>query len=400
MLGIPEIRRLILDLVAEFQDRMVRERRLSRAYCVGAVSADLDAAAVDALVVDEANLGLDSLATIELVTHLNVFFGLDQTGVEDYLLVRRRIGDWVALVDHHFSLVGPTACITFETSGSTGQPKRVRQTRKALDSEIDAIVSDVLVGTSINRVLSSVSLTHIYGFIWGALLPRRLGAEAISLPAGLPGAMMRKARPGDLILATPFSWDRTAQSSVRFPLDVVGVSSGGPTTTETWRAGQACGLARMIEVYGSSETGGVGWRDGPDRPFMLMSDIEALEAPLMGLERPGAGRLAIQDRLAWEGASEFFVQGRQDSVVQVAGTNVNLSELRALLEAEPGVVEAAVRLDGDRLKAFVVRADDACPDMEEHLRRSLSRLPAPAQPSRYRFGTELPRTVGGKLADW
>jgi 4-coumarate--CoA ligase len=400
MLGIPEIRRLILDLVAGFQERMLREGHLSRASCIGAVSAGLDVAAVDALAVDEATLGLDSLATIELVTHLNLFFGLDETGIEDYLLVRRSIGDWTELVDHHMSLVGSAARITFETSGSTGRPKRIRQTWEALDSEVGAIVADVLPGSTVNRILSAVSLTHVYGFIWGALLPRKLRVEAIGLPVGLPGAMLREARPGDLILATPFSWDRSAQSNVRFPSGVTGVTSGGPTTTDTWRAGQASGLARMIEVYGSSETGGVGWRDDPDRPFSLMSDLEAQGAPLHGLERPGAGRLAIQDHVDWVGTSAFHVRGRRDAVVQVAGTNVNLSELRALLEAEPGVVEAAVRLEGDRLKAFVARSDDAPPDIEEHLRRSLSRLPAPARPARYSFGTELPRTAAGKLADW
>lgn len=400
MLGVPEIRPLILDLVAGFQDRMLRDGRLSRSSCIGAVSAGLDAVAVDALVVDEATLGLDSLATIELVTHLTGFFGLDETGVEDYLLVRRSIGDWIALVDHHFALVGPSATITFETSGSTGAPKRVRQSREALESEVGAIVADVLRGRPVRRVVRAVSVKHIYGFIWGLLLPRTLGIDAIGLPVGLPGAMLREARPFDLILATPFAWDRTALSDVRFPADVTGVTSGGPTTPDTWRAGAQGGLARMIEVYGSSETGGVGWRDDPAQPFRLMTDLAKQETPPRGLRRAGGEALALQDHLDWEGDTTFHVRGRQDPVVQVAGTNVNLSELRALLEAEPWVLEAAVRLDGDRLKAFLATREDAPADREERLRRSLSRLPAPAQPDRYSFGPEVPRTAAGKLADW
>ncbi|MFW5881140.1 MAG: hypothetical protein ACOCTP_01300, partial [Roseicyclus sp.] len=64
MLGIPEVRRLVLGLVAQFQDGMIREGRLCRSHAIAAVSAGLDASAVDALAVDEATLGLDSLATI------------------------------------------------------------------------------------------------------------------------------------------------------------------------------------------------------------------------------------------------------------------------------------------------------------------------------------------------
>jgi 4-coumarate--CoA ligase len=400
MLGVPEIRRLVLGLVAEFQDGMIRDGRLSRATSVRAVSAGLDRAAVDALAVDEATLGLDSLATIELVTHLNVFFGLDQTGVEDYLLVRRSLGDWVELVAHHFSVLGASASITFETSGSTGRPKRIRQSRQALESEVAGLLSGPLQATEVKRVLCAVSVTHIYGFLWGLLLPKRLGVEAIDLTAGLPGPMLREARPGDLVLATPFSWDRTVQCQGRVATDVVGVTSGGPTTEETWRAGAACGLARMIEVYGSSETGGVGWRDQGQCPFSLMPDLIRSGAAREALDRPGAGPLRLQDHLDWVGETEFHVLGRRDPVVQVAGTNVNLADLRALIEAEADVLEAAVRLDGDRLKAFVAAGGDMAPDLEDRLRRRLACLPAPAQPQRYSFGPALPRTATGKLADW
>lgn len=400
MLGIPEVRRLVLGLVAQFQDGMIREGRLCRSHAIAAVSAGLDASAVDALAVDEATLGLDSLATIELVTHLNLFFGLDATGVEDYLLIRRSLGEWVGLVEHHVSVLGPSLSITFETSGSTGRPKRIRQSRQALESEVDGLLEGPLKPSRVNRILCAVPVTHIYGFLWGVLLPKRLGLDAIDLPAGLPGAMLRKGRPGDLILATPFSWDRTSLCAGRFAPGVVGVTSGGPTTADTWHASEACGLSRMIEVYGSSETGGVGWRDEERRPFILMPDVERMAPEEAELRRPGAGVLDVQDHLDWVAPSEFRVRGRRDPVVQVAGTNVNLFDLRRLIEAEPGVSEAAVRLDGDRLKAFVVRTAEAAPDLEERLRRALSCLPAPARPERYRFGPALPRTATGKLADW
>ena len=400
MLAIPQVRRLVLGLVAEFQDRLIREGRLNRSMSIVAASSGLEPHAIDALAVDEATLGLDSLATIELVTHLNVFLGLDKTGVEDYLLVRRTLGDWVELVDHHFSRLGPDVSITFETSGSTGHPKRVRQSREALESEIAGLLDGPLRDSAVTRVMCSVPVTHIYGFLWALLLPMRLGVEAIDLPTGLPSAMLRQARPGDLVIATPFSWDRTPSCGGRFEPRVTGVTSGGPTTETTWRAGKSSGLSRMIEIYGSSETGGVGWRDAQDRPFHTMPDLALQNPAVPEVVRRGSGVLDLQDRLEWVGDRGFHVIGRRDPVVQVAGTNVNLFELRALIEAEPDVQEAAVRLDGDRLKAFIVQSENAAADIEQRLRSKLSRLPPPARPDRFSFGSALPRTATGKPADW
>ena len=121
-------------------------------------------------------------------------------------------------------------------------------------------------------------------------------------------------------------------------------------------------LTRLLQVYGSSETAGVGWRDDPAGPYAL----------LPGWRRDGDGLLqghrAIQppDLLEWRDDDRFRVLGRRDGAVQVAGFNVVPDQVRAALARHPAVADIAVRpmrpKEGSRLKAFVVPAAVVNPD--------------------------------------
>lgn len=398
LLGVPELRRLILSLLASFQDEQLRTGRLSRRNHVASVADGRGPEALDKIAIDDAGLGIDSLALLDLVGRIDVFFGLSVTGIEDHLLLHRQIGDWVRLVARHLERMGADARLTFETSGSIGAPKRIVQARAALESEVAALREGPLRNHRASvRILSSVPLHHIYGFLWGVLLPMRSGWTVHDLPPGAAGAILREAQPGDLVLATPFTWDRVAALGRQVPAGVTGISSGGPSTGATWAAGASAGLMGMIEVYGSTETGGLGWRTSGNAPYRLMPDITRDRT---GLRRAGTGPLPVQDNLVWTDPGAFLVEGRLDTTVQVAGVNVDLDALQRLIAAQPGVAEAAVRPDGDRLKAFIATEGQPEPALEDRLREAMLVLPPPSRPVRYAFGPKLPRTATGKLADW
>jgi hypothetical protein len=101
-----------------------------------------------------------------------------------------------------------------------------------------------------------------------------------------PGALSRQLRPGDLVVGFPDFWRGFAEAGVGAQQgsaterderderasalqDVVGVSSTAPCPDAVARGAVDAGLARLVQVYGSSETAGVGWRDGPDADYTL-----------------------------------------------------------------------------------------------------------------------------------
>jgi 4-coumarate--CoA ligase (photoactive yellow protein activation family) len=350
---------------------------------------------------DEDGVGIDSLARLEVIARLDQTFALSETGVEDYLFIEPRLGDWLRLVSFALAKAPRAAplALTFQTSGSTGAPKTARHALSDLAAEIAAHATHLPTPA---RVLALTPPQHIYGFLFGVLAPALWGAPVLDLRGQPPGAAARLARAGDLVLATPFLWDLVARTGAPFAPNVTGLTSTAPAPPKLWEGTAALGLSRLVEIYGSSETAGVGWRDAPGAPFRLLDHLDATPG---GAARGGEG-LALQDRLDWTGLRAFRVEGRLDGAVQVGGVNVHLDRVRARLLSHPAVADCALRLDGPgpaaRLKAFVVPADPAA-DADALRGRLLAHCQAllpPERPTAIAFGPALPRDPMGKPADW
>ncbi len=106
----------------------------------------------------------------------------------------------------------------------------------------------------------------------------------------------------------------------------------------------------------------------------------------------------------------YFILGRTDDVINVAGHRLGTREIEESISSHPNVAEVAVLGVADELKgqvamAFVVlkdptRAADAAGARElegEIMKLVDSQLGAVARPSRVRFVTMLPKTRSGKL---
>jgi len=98
----------------------------------------------------------------------------------------------------------------------------------------------------------------------------------------------------------------------------------------------------------------------------------------------------------------LFVEGREDDMIISGGENVFPAEVEDVLAAYPGVAEAAViGVDdaeyGQRLKAFVVRANGSrvtAEDLKTYVHDRLARFKTPRD---VHFLDELPRTATGKI---
>jgi long-chain acyl-CoA synthetase len=349
-------------------------------------------------------LGLDSLGRIDVATRVNQFFHLHETGVEDYLLIERTLGGWVRIVREALRL--GALHVGFRTSGSTGAAKTCTHAMAQIEEEADALAEAL---EKPKRIISLVPPHHIYGFIFTVVLPSRLDAPVIDARSLPPGRLKAALAEGDAIVATPHLWRYLAGSLGGFPAGVTGTSSTAPLPADLAQELIGAGLVRLTEVYGSSETSGIGWRRDPAAPFALMP-FWVLGPDGQSIRRGAGELLPFPDLVAVEGGRFVRPVGRRDGAVQVGGINVFPERVRQVLLGCQGVAEAAVRafaVDGDaarqRLKAFVVPAAagaDAVA-LEAALRRHAGEaLTAVERPAAYAFGPDLPRNAMGKLADW
>ncbi|WP_158547423.1 AMP-binding protein [Rhodovulum sp. 12E13] len=379
----------------------------------------------------QACLGLDSLELLEAVADLDRRFALSRTGIEDHLLLCPTLAEWGALIAEHLRRCGPDLPVTFMTSGSQGAPRAVAHPASTLLAEADALIEVLAPGgtggrvpdapaASIGpstpgrssegaaaseapgRVLVLVPCHHIFGFLFGALVPARAGWPVIDLAGRAPGTLARTVRPGDLIVATPYLLSLALRAGAPIPAGCSAVVSGAAAAADVWADSARAGLG-LTEIYGATETGGIGWRRAPDHPFDLLPHLSRAGNGVAG---PCGTPLSLQDSLAWRGPRSFDLLGRVDRVVQVAGVNVSPDAVARHLAAREEVCEAAVRLDpvSGRLKAFIVPTDPAlCATpgaIEPQLRAACADLPAPARPQRFDLGTALPTGPSGKPTDW
>jgi 4-coumarate--CoA ligase (photoactive yellow protein activation family) len=392
------IRRLCISLIAAEHADLVAKGQMHRDAVLPLLNPHVSLTERDALRIDEDGLGFDSLARLGLILRVNRFFNLADSGVEDYLLIHRTLGDWVALISRHFQIVGDLASFTFDTSGSAGPVKHVSHPATVLIAEMKAHVSGPL-SYQASRVLSLVPPHHIYGFLFTCLLPDLLGLPVLDLTRLGPTAVFRQAKPGDLIIGTPFNWQVLHATGLTLPPEVTGITSAGPSTPATWEVLTVNGLARLTEVYGSTETGGIGTRTEFGAAFDVLPHLARQNDAI--LRRDDGQSLALQDHLDWVEPGRFQVQGRKDDVVQVGGVNVSPAQVATVIRGMNGVADVAVRLGSGRLRAFIVPSVPDVAALEHRLRDQIAQsLPAPARPTSLCFGSALPRTAMGKLCDW
>lgn len=354
-----------------------------------------------------ADLGADSLDLMGAATALADLLGFSRAGMEDALLARTRLVEWVAAA--RASLARDDIVVTFRTSGSSGMPKRCAHLLASLWREVDELACLL---PHRRRILTAVAAHHIYGFLFTVLLPQAARFADAPLPVvdlrgASPATLVARLAPGDLVVAHPDFWSAVAALAPDFPEDVVGVSSGAPCPDDTARSLAAGGL-RLLQVYGSSETAGVGAREEAGAPYLLLPYWRR-GAQEGTIEREVGGEwrhYPLQDRLDWIDGERFVPRGRVDQGVQVGGNNVFPAYVAEVLAMHPAVRECVVRLmrpdEGKRLKAFVVAAGSAEAGVlrEELDAWMAARVSPPERPAAYSFGPSLPRQPGGKPADW
>lgn len=391
------LQRFVGDLIADELGRLRRNTDLSRPRPW-----------TDDLRIDR-DLGADSLELMSLATALAEAIHLHQSGIEDYLLARRSIGEWVDIAQsglEHFSRE-----LTFRTSGSTGTPKTCIHPLATLLQETGELAR--LFGGR-TRVLSAVPCHHIYGFLTTVLLPQALGLQSeavVDLRGSSPARLAHCLQPGDLVIGYPEFWQAAARTVPRMPADVTGVTSTAPCADHISEAIERSGIARLLQIYGASETAGIGWRASHREPYRLFSYWSFAAGQAHCLERtlPDGTRssAACQDVLERQCDRTFLIGARHDAAVQVGGVNVFPAQVADVLRRHPKVSDAAVRLmrpdEGNRLKAYVVAKPEAAgmdtllAELTEWIEQE---LPAPARPKAVRFGASLPLSASGKPCDW
>ncbi|WP_028104961.1 AMP-binding protein [Pseudoduganella violaceinigra] len=320
-------------------------------------------------------------------------------------------------------LDGAFEALVVHTSGSTGAPQAIAKRLSQMASEVDVL--EAMFGASLGgdtAVLATVSHQHIYGLLFKVLWPLCAGRPVLADSALYPEelAALLAQRPS-LLVSSPAHLKRLPElagwQAARGQLRAV-FSSGGPLPEEAaFACAELLGKA-AVEVYGSSETGGVAWRQrsraAADAAWTAFPNVQwrlddegmfAVRSPHLADDH----WLQLADRAEATADGRFELRGRADRIVKLEEKRISLDALEAALRASPLVAEARLLLDDSAaracLAAFVVLAPQGREQLAAQGKLALNRAlrtllagsaEAVVLPRRWRYLAQMPVNTQGK----
>lgn len=313
--------------------------------------------------------------------------------------------------------------VVIYTSGSSGRPVAIRKRLAQLDAEVGHLESTFGQRLGSDAIVhATVSHQHIYGLLFVTLWPLAAGRAVAVEKLAYPEQMAeRLAATPSLLVSSPAHLRRLPDtldwSGARAHLRAI-FSSGGPLPPEASEQAHALTGQSPIEVYGSSETGGVAWRqrarDGdawtplPSVRWKLKDDTLCVHS----LHLDGPEWWETADRAKPLADGRFVLQGRADRIAKVAEKRVSLVAMEEALLAGGLLAEArALVVEGDqgpRLAVVGVPSEAGWQLLHAAGKRGLNeRLRAQllegfervVLPRRFRYLRELPVNTQGKATE-
>lgn len=296
---------------------------------------------------------------------------------------------------------------TFFTSGSSGEPKLVTKMAGQLLCQLED-EPRALGFPDHSSCFSMVPPFHILGFMYGLFLPLVLGGSTSFLPGTAPEVWVRHIRRAgpDLVIGVPSHYRFIVSILEEALPPAIYITSGAPLPEDVDERFAERAGRRLLQIYGSTETGGVATRHGTGAwtPLPgLQWKVDAADGRLMVFspwqEGPESWRLT--DDLAVADGPGFRLVGRADSIVKVGGKRFSSNEVvdlaQSLPAVEQGVAVVYERYGEGALALFVTlrRGEGAT---ESELRRLMNQRLAPFKaPRTIRILRSLPLLANGKV---
>lgn len=243
------------------------------------------------------------------------------------------------------------------TSGSTGSPKLVWKDWDEVQKEVDVWLEETELQSflkGVEEIHVQVPLCHLYGLLWGYLIPKALGLQTIV-------GQKETNHPSKLSITSAPILQMTLSNGSKLPERAI--VSGMKFPVPLARDLRDKGGISVLEIYGSTETGGLGYRD-PLRQnrFQFLQEIQfqfqnvgetaelCVKSPFVSkryytfvsnewvLQEQKANEYYATGDLGEHSDLGFFLLGRKDRIIKHKGKRVSLDRIESEI--------LGLRLDG------------------------------------------------------
>lgn len=247
-----------------------------------------------------------------------------------------------------------TELLKIFTGGSTGAPQVWAKTRENIFSESFLLASRYEV-TEKDCIMATVPAYHIYGLLFSVALSLVSSATVVDETPSFPNEIAQLAKEYEItILASVPAHYRVLREFKLHSSLRLAFSSAGMLDASDNEAFCHKNKMGVIEVYGSTETGGIATRNRalgeevftpfPTIDWKVLEDRLAVRSAYISPDLPinEEGFFIASDRVEARGVRKFILKGRADTVTKVGGKRVDLEEIRLLIKKESGVTDCVV----------------------------------------------------------
>ena len=303
------------------------------------------------------------------------------------------------------------------TSGSTGEPVRIDKTIRQLENEVDAL--EFTFGSEIPKDVvfyRSVSHQHFFGMPFGVYWA--VSRESMLSRMAIKGGHEWNTSNPQVLVTSPSFLKSIVDTDLQHKNIGSGIesifSAGGILEDSIYATIKEITRTRVVDIYGSSETGHIAWRSSPEMSWQVQVGVE--------FKKPIADVLEIKSKfcpshdwfptsdLARQNGNSFEILGRADRIIKVEGTRVSLSQLVGSIKESPAVEDCLISdMESGRRSQLgaVLKLSPSGVQMLEtegrlglvnQLKESLrGKINSIAIPRRWRFVEDFPRNALGKV---
>ena len=224
------------------------------------------------------------------------------------------------------------------TSGSTGKPKDVIQRMTEFNEDNAFVFGKWGEEFKKRKIVATVSQHHIYGFLFTIALPFAAGIPFRRKRIEIPNEFEKLSDERYMIIAVPAFLKRTNEVEEKLSLKEPFIfTSGGVLLPEVAKKTNEVFGFWPVEVYGSTETSGIAWRQSKNglewTPFdnaQIWKNADGclvIKSPY--IKNPDGFETA--DLVDIHDDGRFILKGRIDSIVKIEEKRVSLTEVEKRL---------------------------------------------------------------------